>query len=232
MKWYDTLFYIGIGAMLCVSAATWLWKYQGPVVETPAPEAAAPVDPESLPPTGPGSAVAQDVPVVVGWRIETVPVFTITPRVTCYSKYSGKVEAQGLYSAYWRETHKVLPMQERIIQDSHYTVALPPEYDRYVQELIRLPNGVWTFRWLVHVNAYNWDADKAVGKDAWRFYSVPRDRCPSAGVFDVLFTGYKGAVDHKVKHWKEDQPLNQPCTFYEVVPILVYSDGSEAVYGE
>ena len=179
-------------------------------VEEPAPE--------------PPPAVTVLAPAAIGWRTEIRERFVVKPRVTCYSRFSGPTEAKGLYSSYWNSSHNVLPIQERIIQEHHYTVALPDELERYSRELIRLPSGIHAFRWLVHVPNYN--PETRDGPEAWRYYSVPRDHCPSSWTIDVLFTGDKGAVDDKVVRWKQ-LPKFQACVFYEVVVVTMYNDGTE-----
>jgi len=184
------------------------------------PELTAPPAPPMPPPAPPPRTV-------VGYTTQIIERFTVTPRVTCYSQYDGEVESKGLYASWWNEIHEDLPVSERTIQQYHYTAAMPEEYRRYHEELNRLPNGTHYFRWLIHIPGYNGE-DKD-GPDAWRYYSVPRDTCPQPGRVDVLFTGSKPHVLDEQKLWKE-KPTHLPCTFYEVVPVAVYSDGTAEVW--
>jgi hypothetical protein len=68
MSQYKVLLCVLIVLLASISTTLLMKHRVDSIVETPAPESAAPVDPESLPPTGPGSAVAQDVPAVVCTR--------------------------------------------------------------------------------------------------------------------------------------------------------------------
>jgi len=156
---------------------------------------------------------------------------------TCYSKLDGPVEARGIYANESIDRHPKrdrLPRQERRIQRSHYSVALPPELKEKHKALIKIPGVGWRHKWLVHVPDYNKGNRNQSIRKGYPFdpyFSVPRDRMKWKGRIDVLFTtsGIYASIKQRQTYWKRKGTKQWPCDFWEIVKIAVYSDGSERV---
>jgi len=158
---------------------------------------------------------------LIGYKIKYVYRFTINLYATCYSKLDSPVEAKGIYA---NDDMTELPYRERRIQRHHWTVALPPELDKYHRDLIFV-NGRYDHKWRVYVPGYNRFKDynrKDKTKDEG--LSKPRDRVLWKGRIDCLLTtaGKYNSLEQRIRNWGS---LNRDCDFYEIVKEPVYEEG-------
>jgi hypothetical protein len=115
----------------------------------------------------------------------------ITHRVTGYTRFSDPGDP-------WKRTYasvNFLPGSKRpdlydenkpfkrewvVLQDKHYTVAVPYSHRYLFEERIETPSGHWYHRYLIWAEGYTPPG----------VYAVPRDRCTKKA-FDFLFTSTK-----------------------------------------
>lgn len=125
---------------------------------------------------------------------------------TCYHRWSDHPKTNGRYANYDTD----LPLQERVIQDWHYTVALNYAMDEFHSSEVRLPDGQLTHKYRLHVPGYNSPTmEPSPHYTGWladfngAHWSVPRDRMPAKwrGRIDILFTGCESAARGKASRW-------------------------------
>ena len=195
----------------------------------------APQDPEALPPTGPGSAVAIDdpepqpaPPPAAAPQVAIKLVSVIYLDVTAYTRYSDN--KPGYVRRYANDDLTDLPLAERRLSEEHYTVALNAAMDAYHRAVVRLPDGQYTHRYRLHLKGYNTDtnfySEHYRGDLSWlngSYFSVPRDRMPAQwhGRADVLFTGDREHCQQEARIWGK---RFMPVEIYEI-EVLQNSTG-------
>lgn len=184
-----------------------------PVVIVPTPDAVVDPDEESTPapaeiaaPPPPEPAPPPPDPGIPAGEIRWVGTRYLD--VSAYNRWSDN--KPGYRRNYANDDLLDLPLEERRLQEWHYTVALMLNMDEYHRALVRLPDGQVTHRYRFHIQGYNPEFQAISYRDTGllqefngAYFSLPRDRMPSQWTdrIDILFTGCRSHADRECDGW-------------------------------